>query len=140
MKAISLWQPWASAIANGVKTIETRSWQPNYFGPIAIHASQKRSGELAAIFDGLLGDHPEILRAFVDVAEDNYQLLPFGAVIATARIQAYGDIDMFSSISETERALGDYSAGRFGWQFVDVKKLPQPIPAIGRQRFFNVNI
>ena len=26
MKAISLWQPWASAIALGAKRIETRSW------------------------------------------------------------------------------------------------------------------
>ena len=28
MKAISLWQPWASLVAEGVKTIETRSWAP----------------------------------------------------------------------------------------------------------------
>ena len=26
MKALSLWQPWASLIAYGVKDIETRSW------------------------------------------------------------------------------------------------------------------
>ena len=28
MKAISLWQPYASLIAAGVKTIETRGWAP----------------------------------------------------------------------------------------------------------------
>ena len=28
MKAISLWQPWASLIAAGVKPYETRHWSP----------------------------------------------------------------------------------------------------------------
>lgn len=38
MKALTIRQPWASLIALGVKTIETRSWRTNYRGPIAIHA------------------------------------------------------------------------------------------------------
>ncbi len=42
MKALSLWQPWASLIALGVKTIETRSWATNYRGPLAIHAGLRR--------------------------------------------------------------------------------------------------
>lgn len=28
MRAISLWEPWATAIREGLKTIETRSWAP----------------------------------------------------------------------------------------------------------------
>lgn len=38
VKAITLHQPWASLIAAGVKTIETRSWSTPYRGIIAIHA------------------------------------------------------------------------------------------------------
>lgn len=44
MKAISLWQPWASLIACGAKPYETRSWAPprDLIGqPIAIHAAKK---------------------------------------------------------------------------------------------------
>jgi hypothetical protein len=41
MKALSLWQPWASLIALGVKTIETRGWATKYRGPLAIHAAQR---------------------------------------------------------------------------------------------------
>jgi hypothetical protein len=41
MKAISLSQPWASAIALDLKSIETRSWQTKYRGRIAIHASAR---------------------------------------------------------------------------------------------------
>lgn len=39
MKAITIWQPWASLIACGVKQYETRSWPTKYRGPIAIHAA-----------------------------------------------------------------------------------------------------
>ena len=42
MKAITLWQPWASLIAVGAKRIETRSWSTNYRGPLAVHASLRR--------------------------------------------------------------------------------------------------
>lgn len=42
MKALSIRQPWASLIAEGHKTIETRTWAPwkGYRGPLAIHASK----------------------------------------------------------------------------------------------------
>ncbi len=42
MRALSLHQPWASLIAEGVKTIETRSWATKYRGPLAIHAAKRR--------------------------------------------------------------------------------------------------
>lgn len=41
MKAISLWQPWATLISTGDKTWETRSWATTYRGPLAIHAAKK---------------------------------------------------------------------------------------------------
>jgi hypothetical protein len=40
MKAISIKQPWANLIAQGVKTIETRSWRTNYRGDILIVSSR----------------------------------------------------------------------------------------------------
>ena len=45
MKAITLHQPWASLIAEGVKTIETRSWAPPaalWGERIAIHAATRK--------------------------------------------------------------------------------------------------
>lgn len=41
MKALSLRQPWASLVADGRKTIETRTWRTRYRGPLAIHASAR---------------------------------------------------------------------------------------------------
>lgn len=42
MKAITIWQPWASLLACGAKKYETRSWATRYRGPIAIHAAAKK--------------------------------------------------------------------------------------------------
>ena len=42
MKAITIRQPWASLIAAGVKTIETRPRSTSYRGRIAIHAGKAR--------------------------------------------------------------------------------------------------
>lgn len=41
MKALTVRQPWAWAIARGHKTIENRSWTTTYRGPLAIHAAAK---------------------------------------------------------------------------------------------------
>jgi hypothetical protein len=37
-KAISIKQPWAWAIIEGLKRVENRSWPTNYRGPLLIHA------------------------------------------------------------------------------------------------------
>jgi hypothetical protein len=39
-RAISLRQPWASLIVYGLKTVEIRTWQTDYRGPLLIHASK----------------------------------------------------------------------------------------------------
>lgn len=41
IKAISLHQPWASMIAQGVKTIETRLWYTPYRGELLIVSTKK---------------------------------------------------------------------------------------------------
>ena len=46
MKALSLRQPWASMIADGRKTIETRTWRTHYRGALAIHASARPHADL----------------------------------------------------------------------------------------------
>lgn len=57
MKAISLWQPWASLIACGAKRYETRDWPPpsKLIGQrIAIHAAKKIDKEAAGLAEQLL--------------------------------------------------------------------------------------
>lgn len=84
MKALTLWQPWASLVAEGVKTIETRSWpapQSLIGERIAIHASKKKVGWGA--------DCPYEVWAplfRIDQPGRLVETLPLGEVIATARL------------------------------------------------------
>lgn len=48
-RVATLWQPWATAIAMGLKTIETRNWSTRYRGLLGIHAG-KRWDKDAAVF------------------------------------------------------------------------------------------
>ena len=47
IKAITIYQPWASLKACGAKKFETRGWATNYRGPIAIHAAKQYFGPFA---------------------------------------------------------------------------------------------
>lgn len=96
MKALTIRQPWASLIALGVKTIETRSWATKHRGPVLIHAGAKAVPvSMANSIDGMMGawwvvqrnpgwdcqllDH----RVGHGTDADVYDL-PLGAVVAVA--------------------------------------------------------
>lgn len=68
MRALSIRQPWASLIARGVKTIETRTWSTRYRGPLLILASKSpRVDDLPA---GVLLCETEILECRPMTIED----------------------------------------------------------------------
>ena len=124
MKAVSLWQPWASAIPFGLKRIETRGWQTHYRGPLAIHAAKRwtRDQIKAAGDKGLL----------------NGPRLPRGQVIATATLHSIYPSELLTvCVSPLERSWGDYDPERFGWLLVDIRPCV-PFDFKGAQGFFNV--
>ncbi len=141
MKCVSLWQPWASAIALGLKKIETRSWSTGYRGPIAIHAAKRacRLNELDI----------EMALALKGAGIDRMDSLPLGAIVATARLvdccrftnlgMVSGGVNKnYAMPGIVERAFGDFSPGRFGWMLADVQKLHTPIPLRGLQGLFDL--
>jgi hypothetical protein len=93
MKCLTLHQPWASLIVEGVKRIETRSWPTNYRGPLAIHAglSDKAMKDVRRGAKGYRGEDIRFEnrcdRAFGWSGwgwEDTWGALPLGAVVAVA--------------------------------------------------------
>jgi ribosomal protein S27E len=103
MKAISLWQPWASLIACGAKPFETRSWAPprGLIGQtIAIHAAKKIDKGAAQFAEELMyGQHrpsgfdlADKLEASFKGASDEimgifgHAVMPIGCVVCTARL------------------------------------------------------
>lgn len=87
MKAITVRQPWASLVAAGVKTIETRSWATKYRGPLAIHAGKAtpdglwEGGDWAIAWEG----SPRNAFAYRRILSDRIDL-PLGAVVATCTL------------------------------------------------------
>ena len=49
LPALSVRQPWAWLIVNGLKDIENRSWRTNLRGPLLIHASLSLDGHAGNI-------------------------------------------------------------------------------------------
>lgn len=142
MKAISIWQPWASAIAVGSKHYETRSWQfpKSLKGQvIAIHASKRwpREGR----------DYAAELKALgVDLGYD--ETPPLGSVVAVAMLGEclptealfgpdYNNPVIPNREAWIEYSLGNYGPYRFAWELTNIVKL-DPIPCIGRQGFWNL--
>ena len=135
MKAITLHQPWASLIACGLKTIETRDWRPPraVIGErIAIHAAKRQPDSW---------EWDDNIRLAVEHWDD----IPLGAVVATALLvdarqvglQTYMGKVLASSPSYTgwvePDPYGDFSVGRWLWMLTDIQKVEPLVPARGRQ-------
>ena len=145
MKAITLWQPWASLIAAGAKTIETRTWSPPHSligQPLAIHAAMTLVEPtyfpelVAAAVARALGDHWQ-------------RSIPTGAVLAVVTLAAAEQVDSKASNAppynpqarnadeNNENLFGDYTPGRWMWQLHLIEKFNPPLPAKGRQGLWN---
>ncbi len=160
MKAISIYQPTAAAIALGAKRIETRPWATKYRGPIAIHAAKKWSIDRSIrttsswTWCGIL--RPLGIKMGNDVRCED--VLAFGAIIAVANLVDCRPTDSFTvgeldrlrgpdfekpnpTLSDTwsERMLGDFSPGRFGFILENVRQMTIPIACRGLQRIFNLS-
>ncbi len=116
---LSLTQPWAQAMADGVKRVETRSWRPAEMprGPVLIHAAI---------------NFPRIHWPFAEQLGYDPADLPTGAIVAIGRMVGLARTeDLIGVISEGEERLGDYHAGRWAWVFNDVVPVEPVIPCKG---------
>src|SRR5271156_6009927 len=106
MKAISLWQPWGSAICAGLKTIERRVWRTSYVGPIAIHAAEKWNVGLRRYAYGRVKEKPEAMK---NIGIEDTTQIPSGAIIATATLWGCETSEkLIDEIGPTEESWGNY--------------------------------
>jgi hypothetical protein len=116
MKALTLYQPWASLIRDGRKPIETRSWPTDYRGILAIHAGKTVVQDACIHF----GYDPVTIER--------------GVVLCTANLV---DCIQFTQTFVPPDECGDYAPGRFGFILTAVVPLLQPIPAKGGRMLWN---
>lgn len=155
MKAISLHQPWASLIMLGAKRVETRSWQP----PAAL------IGERIAIHAAKRIDECVLEPPFSDLIRDPARDAPVGVLLGSVllegawQLERSGDVmlvtheyhrtnpheskatPVYDDVGiAAELVFGDFTIGRWAWGLSEVRKLNEPVPFSGGQRFFEVNV
>lgn len=80
MKALSISQPWASAICSGIKDVENRQWKPAVVpGRILIHAT---SAKVPKYFENQPNDHISSVKNCRLMGQlSEYKEMPYGAII-----------------------------------------------------------
>ncbi len=140
MKAISLWQPWASLIAIGAKPFETRDWAPPWSlvgQRIAIHAAKRPLKPIVRDMDPAVRDAivAALTRGGYRLPFGDPPVLPLGAVVCTAVIVGARKVD---EDFQAPDLFGNYSLGRWIWRIKHVRRLDVPMPFRGAQGFFEV--
>lgn len=159
MKALTVWQPWATLIAIGAKPYEFRGWKPpkSVVGQrIAIHAGMRpvRQSEIRALIRGLRGDYgftnpclhreialpilERILDALFGTAEQ--LTVPLGHVVATAKVGEAKRGDQCAAEFGFDAGNDSDREGTFnwGWPMLDVEELMPPVPARGAQGLWDI--
>lgn len=134
MKALTLTQPWATLVAMGAKTIETRSWTTKHRGLLAIHAGKSSP----QVYRHLPTEWP------FEEALAGELALPRGCIIAVANLVSISGTGWATRRIEQgkhaphEAAFGDYGPRRFAWFLESVMRLKVPLPCVGRQLLWDV--
>ncbi len=160
MKALTVWQPWASLIMAGAKPYEFRSWRPprSLIGQrIVIHAATRPIDRVdAAAYHNILAGRefdeelrtlaaetclipekaiPVLLRAWMADRDP----LPLAAGLGTAILGEPRLGTLIAAefgVSRANDSDRDEHV-RWGWPLTDIEVWPEPIPMSGRQGFWN---
>lgn len=122
----------------GIKLFETRSWRP----------AEDRVGERIAIHAGtrhrIAHDVPSGTQERIWQMGITIDDLPRGAVLGTAMLTSLWPTEYVTEHAEQfglvegslEWSLGDFSPGRYAWEFRLVEVFPEPIAARGYQKLW----
>lgn len=124
MKIITLKQPWATLVAEGIKNIEFRSWKTNYRGKILIHAG--------------IGIDKEAMKKYEYLGFE----YPTGYIIAETEIIdcLYLDDELNEYIiSQNNIAYGSKYRTGYAWILSNTKKINSNIKIKGQLGIWNID-
>ena len=122
MKALTIKQPWANLIIEGIKKYEFRTWKTNYRGKILIHAGLSFEQKYSNKFKHY-----------------NFEYIK-GAIIGEAEIIDCILVDeQFNDKLQKENSLvyGNNHTGSYAWKLDNVKKYKNPIYIKGKLGLWN---
>lgn len=123
MKVLTLRQPWATLVAEGIKKYEFRSWKTKYRGKILIHAGA--------------GIDKEDMKKYKDLNLD----FPSRRIIAVVEIEDCLELDEDLNkkiINEKNIAYGDKIRTGFAWKLKNVKKINYDKEINGQLGLWNI--
>ncbi|MER7361839.1 ASCH domain-containing protein [Nonomuraea wenchangensis] len=129
MKAITVRQPWAWAIATGRKPVENRTWTTRHRGLLAIHAAARWAG-------------PDALRDVCDLADCHVSDVRvtdkhLGAIVAVVDL-----VDVCTAMLTPGDTCGCgpwAMGGHAHWRVVNPRPLAVPIPCKGRLMLWDLS-
>ena len=145
MPALTVWQPWASLIAEGFKPFEFRRWPApaKLVGRrIAIHAGARpmKPKEVRDLLAQMRCEHPNpaldvACIPLLEQAMKDPKSIPTRAVVCIATlgepVSPSGIRARFANDSDRDQEFS------WGWPMLDVQRLTPPIPASGAQGFWS---
>lgn len=152
-KVLSLWQPWATLLAYGLKLNETRPSATSYVGTQLIHATgtiNKQSKWYC--------EQEFFKEALASIGIHSWKDLPRGAIVgaydqeacwritqeeeliatrkhATGQVKGKDWMDI-ADLTDQEYAFGNYNEGRYIWTGSDHRFLTEPIPYKNGQGYY----
>ena len=124
MKVITLKQPWATLVSEGIKKYEFRSWKTNYRGKVLIHAGA--------------GIDKKEMERFKDL---NLKY-PSKRIIAEVEIEECLELDDKLNqkiISENNIAYGSKIRTGYAWKLKNVKKIKSNKEINGKLGLWNID-
>lgn len=124
MKVLTLKQPWATLVAEGIKKYEFRSWKTKYRGKILIHAGSSIDKQEMEKYRNLGFDFPK------------------GSIIACVDLIDCLELDKKLNeeiISENNIAYGDKFRTGYAWKLENVKKIKNIDNIKGQLGLWNYN-
>ena len=122
MKALTVKQPWATLIAEGMKEYEFRSWKTNYRGKLLIHAGAGIDKDAMKKFKHLNLEYPsKKIVALVDLEDCLYLDEKLNEKIVNSGNIAYGT---------------SYKEG-YAWKLSNIKKIEKQETINGKLGLWN---
>lgn len=131
MKVLTIKEPYATFIMQGLKKIETRSWNTKYRGEIYIHAGKSKD------FIKKI-KNPSVLN-LLENSELNYGNIICKAELIDCIYMTKEFINKIKNENNNEYILGQYKVGRYAWILKNVQKLDKKIPAKGKLNIWTYN-
>lgn len=148
MKALTIWQPWASLVIVGAKPYEFRRWPAPQFvrgQRIAIHAGARpiRIEEVSDILDRIADGESALKEDLAKPMLERIAALPKRQAKTALTLSAVlGTAFMGQPIRATELFAGKIDSDRidhhiWAWPLDDIRQFEEPVPCNGAQGFWN---